>query len=100
MTYRVEITARARRDLSRIGAYIHTDSTVQAAIWLAGLEEAVLSLEQLPERGAALKSSRYRQLLYGKLPHTYRVIYRINERTHSVFILHIRHGARDGNGLS
>ena len=100
MAYRVEITARAKRDLSSIRAYIHAEITPQAAVWLAGLEEAILSLEELPKRGTALKGTSYRQLLYGSVPHTYRILYRVDERARSVFVMHVRHGARGGSGLS
>ena len=35
-----------------------------------------------------------RHLLFGKKPNVYRIIYAIDERTHVVRVLHIRHGAR------
>jgi mRNA-degrading endonuclease RelE of RelBE toxin-antitoxin system len=36
-----------------------------------------------------------RQLLYGRRPHVYRIIYEIDEGNRIVSVLHIRHGARD-----
>lgn len=36
-----------------------------------------------------------RQLLYGRRPHVYRIIYDIDEGSGIVHVLHIRHGARD-----
>ena len=35
-----------------------------------------------------------RHLLYGNKPHVYRVIYEIDERQSTVWVLTIRHGAR------
>ena len=60
-----------------------------------GLKQAILSLEQNPNRNPATpESDRLRHLLYGNKPHVYRVIYRVLEKQKQVQVLHIRHGAR------
>jgi mRNA-degrading endonuclease RelE of RelBE toxin-antitoxin system len=60
------------------------------------LTEAIYSLEEMPERGATTPEySQLRQLLYGKKRHAYRLIYAIDESSHVVSVLHIRHGAQD-----
>jgi hypothetical protein len=41
-----------------------------------------------PEKGGL------RQLLYGRKPHVYRVIFRVLEKRRIVEVLHNRHGAR------
>ena len=95
MAYRVELTARAQRDLAAIYAYIHAGACTQAFEWFNGLEVAILSLEERPERGTATReNSRLRQLLYGNKRNVYRIIYSIRTRPRVVSVLHIRHGAR------
>jgi toxin ParE1/3/4 len=94
--YRVELTARASRDLRHIYRRIHADDSEQAFAWFNGLETMVYSLEEHPARGAITPESRqFRHLLYGNKPHVYRIIYRVDERRKTVKVLHIRHGARD-----
>lgn len=61
----------------------------------AGLKEAILTLEELPNRCPLIRASKkLRYLLYGHKPHIYRVIYRVLESQKKVEVLHIRHGAR------
>lgn len=96
MKFRVELTARAGRDLKLIYHHIHADSSVRASTWFNGLEALVYSLEEYPNRGAiTLEGKKLRHLLYGNKPHIYRVIYSVHDRTKKVRVLHIRHGARD-----
>jgi len=51
MAFRVELTRRARRDLAAIYDYIEASSSTQAFRWFNGLNDAILSLENRPERG-------------------------------------------------
>ena len=96
MAYRVELAARAGRDLRDIYRRIHADSSAHAVAWFNGLEATVYSLDQHPDRGAITPESRkLRHLLYGNKPHVYRIIYRVPERAKKVKVLHVRHGARD-----
>jgi len=96
MTYRVELSARAGRDLRRIYKHIHADDSEAAFAWFNGLERLVYSLDKLPSRGAVTPESKdLRHLLYGNKPHVYRIIYRVHERAKKVRVLHIRHGARE-----
>jgi plasmid stabilization system protein ParE len=89
---KVEITALAEADLESIYQRIWEDSPTRAAEWRGGLLQAAQALEQFPHRcpvaresGAALE---IRQLLYGR----YRVLFTITHDT--VYVLHIRHSAR------
>ena len=98
MTYRVELTDRAFRDLAILYEEKHVDESKAAARWFNGLEKAVDTLESLPRRCAsALESKKcgrpLRHLLYGKRPHVYRVIFEIDEPRKVVNVLTIRHGA-------
>ncbi|SPE34331.1 Plasmid stabilization system [Candidatus Sulfopaludibacter sp. SbA6] len=104
MAYRVELTARARRDLDYLYECIHADESAAAARWYNGLEKAVYRLEQLPRRCPVAPESRrtgrqLRNLLYGGKPHVYRVIYEIDEMEKTVRVLTIRHGAMEESTL-
>jgi len=95
MTYHVEIQPRAARDLRAIYEYIRANFSPEAHDWYNGLADTIYSLEHFPGRGVgAAKKKTLRQLIYGKKPHTYRIIYAINERRRIVSVLHIRHSAR------
>jgi toxin ParE1/3/4 len=98
MTYRVELTDRAFRDLAILYEQKHVAESKAAARWFNGLEKAVDTLENLPRRCTSAPESKksgrpLRQLLYGKRPHVYRVIFEIDEPHKVVNVLTIRHGA-------
>ena len=70
-----------------------------AARWYNGLEQAVDALATYPNRCSVAREARrakrkLRNLLYGKKPHVYRVIYEVDEGRQAVWVLTIRHGAR------
>ena len=95
MAYLVNVTARAGRDLVLLFETIDAEHSDAALSWYRGLQEAILSLEEQPNRCPETpENARLRHLLYGNKPHIYRVIYRVAERTKQVDVLHIRHGAR------
>ena len=101
LLYRVEVSARASRDLRAIAAFIQASSGQQAMVWFHGLELAMRSLEEMPLRGPLLAEyPTYRQLLYGTRPHVYRIIYTVEEGRQLVSIAHVRHGARERPALS
>ena len=61
------------------------------------MEDAIASLATFPKRcPIAPESARFpfevRQLLYGRKPHVYRILFTIENNT--VNVLHIRHGRR------
>lgn len=102
MTYRVELTGGAARDLNMLYEEKHAAESRAAARWFNGLENAVYTLETYPLRCAAAPESKkakrpprhllHGKKLYGKKPHIYRVLYEIDERK-KVQVLTIRHGA-------
>jgi len=95
MAYRVDLTARAARNLRRIYRDIEAATSEAARAWFNGLEAAVLSLDENPGRSPVTPEDRgLRHLLYGHGRHIYRIIYTIDERDAVVTVLHIRHGAR------
>jgi plasmid stabilization system protein ParE len=100
MTYRVEVTARAARDPGNIYERINAEESVAAAKWFDGLEKAIYVLGELPRRCPMAPESKrtkrsLRHLLYGNKPHIYRVIYEIDEKARVVWVITIRHGARE-----
>ncbi len=96
MAYLVNITARAEREFASLYREIHAGESDAALRWYRGLREAVLSLEELPNRCPVTpEKAQLRHLLYGNKPHVYRIIFRVGEKQKRVDVLHIRHSARD-----
>jgi toxin ParE1/3/4 len=95
MPYLVRLADRALRDMETIYEFIEAAASERAAAWFNSLAEEIYSLERFPERGAIIpESKKFRHLLFGKKPSTYRIIYAVNKRNGVVNVLHIRHGAR------
>jgi len=95
MAYVVNVTHRAERDLAFLYDEINAEHSDAALQWYRGLKEAILSLEEHPNRCPVTpENANLRHLLYGHKPHVYRVIYRVLQRRKQVDVLHIRHGAR------
>ena len=95
MAYLVNITPRAERDFSDLFLEIDASESQAAFRWYRGLQSAMLTLSDNPNRCPATPEKKLlRHLLYGNKPHAYRVIYRVIERQKRVDILHVRHGAR------
>lgn len=96
MAYRVDLTERAARNLRHIYQTIDAEGATQARAWFNGLEQAILSLDEHPSRGAPIpEGSNLRHLLHGRGRHRYRIIYAVDEANRVVTVLHVRHGARD-----
>ena len=95
VAYRVELAARARRDLSAIYDRIGASSSDAAFNWYQGLNEAIRTLNSNPNRcPRTTEDPSLRHLLYGHKPNVYRVVYRVIESQKRIHVLHIRHGAR------
>ena len=95
MAYLVDVAARAERDLLLIFDAINAEHSDAALKWYRGPKEAILSLEEQPNRSPETpENPKLRHLLYGHKPHVYRAIYRVTEKSKQVDVLHIRHGAR------
>ena len=95
MAYLVSITSRAERDLASLYESIHAADSERARQWYFGLKEAILGLREMPNRNPVTRENkRLRQLLYGRKPNVYRVIFRVKSKGRQVEIIHIRHGAR------
>jgi toxin ParE1/3/4 len=86
---------RAKGDLAAIKHRIAAGTSEAAGKWYFGLQDAIRSLGDNPNRCASIpEDPELRHLLYGNKPHIYRVIYQVVEKRKEVRIIHIRHGAR------
>ena len=97
MAYRVEFRPRAEQDLEALFRRLVQEAPLHGPLWIGGLEKAIASLRQMPERCPVVgqyssPKNTVRRLLYGRYPHVYKVYFNIEFNT--VWILHIRHGAR------
>ena len=94
MAYVVRITETAEGELEEAYAWIHKRSPLNAERWRLQLVEKAASLEDFPERCPLAPENEgakceLRHLIFGK----YRLVFTIIEDT--VYVLHIRHGARE-----
>jgi plasmid stabilization system protein ParE len=98
MAFRVKQTAAADHDLDLILEWLMARQAGETGLrWLEGLKDTINSLSELPYRCSLAPESlafpfEVRQLLHGRKPHQYRVLFTIE--ADSVVILHIRHGRR------
>jgi plasmid stabilization system protein ParE len=98
MAFRVETTAEAEREAEAILEWLLSQHAGDTGIrWFLALDEAIASLATFPERcHLAPENATFpfevRQLLYGRKPHVYRILFTIESET--VYVLHIRHGRR------
>ena len=97
MAYRVEFRPKAEHDLETLYRQRIQEAPLHGPRWVSGLEDAIHSLREMPERRPAVRrlsrpKAAVRQFLYGRYSHVYKVYFTIESNT--VWILHIRHGAR------
>lgn len=94
MKYTILIQPSAKADLFEIRTWLLETSPDYADKWLWGITQAINSLANFPERCPLSPESdafdiAVRQLLHGKKPHVYRILFTIEENT--VSILRVRH---------
>lgn len=95
MAYIVNFAALAQRDIVHLYNEMNAERSDASRKWYRGLKEAILNLEERPNRcPATRKNSSLKNLLYGHKPHVYRVIYHVVAKRKQLDVLHIRHGAR------
>jgi len=89
MPYLVRLADRALRDMETIYEFIEAGASERAAAWFNSLAEESYGLERFPERGAIIpETKKFRHLLFGKKPSTYRIIYAVDKRNGVVNVLH------------
>ena len=99
MAYRVDLARNAEAELEELYVWVVERAPQEGAAWYNGLERAVLSLDQHPERcPVALESIDpdlpVRVLSYGRTPHVYRVFFTVDDNAKVVRVVHVRRGAR------
>jgi plasmid stabilization system protein ParE len=97
MTYKVIIQPPALTDIEAAYLYIRSHAPSAAERWLDAVLDAVDTLGEFPDRcGRARESDEFeediRQLLVGRRPHVYRVLFVVRDK--AVRVLHLRHAAR------
>lgn len=97
MSYHIDISARAKRDLDSILAWLAERSPQSAAQWHAALLTKVVTLEDHPERcPLAVEAEQLgvdlRELLFGKRRNVYRILFTIDGEIVNVHRLY--HAAR------
>jgi plasmid stabilization system protein ParE len=98
MAFSVEISAQAESDADAILEWLLSQHAGETGVrWFLALDDAIASLATFPERcPLAPEDARFpfevRQLLYGRKPHLYRILFALEGET--VNVLHIRHGRR------
>ena len=98
MAYSVDIARSAEGELEALYLWVVERAPQQGAAWFNGLERAVLSLDQHPERCPVAPESidpdrPVRVLSYGRKPHIYRVFFTIDHNVKIVRVVHVRRGA-------
>ena len=93
MPFQVIITPSAKADIFEINAWLLENHSDLAEKWLFGLSEAIISLSKLPQRCPISPETEafdviVRQLLYGKRPIVYRILYSVQDE--KVYILRVR----------
>jgi plasmid stabilization system protein ParE len=98
MTFRVETTTAAEQDADAILSWFLSEHAGETGMrWFSTLQDAIASLAEFPERCPLAHESaafpfEVRHLLYGRIPHVYRILFTIENG--AVYVLHIRHGRR------
>jgi len=101
MAYGVLLADCAKDDIERLYRWVIERAPLQGTEWFEGLLTCLYSLDQNPNRcplaQEARKSRRkIRNLLYGRGRSVYRILFEVNEERQTVWILHVRRGARRG----
>lgn len=93
-SYTVYVSPQAYRDIDEIYEYISTELFAEdAAIRLVeDIEEAILSLEEMPERGAERKVGAYAYKGYRHLfVKNYTIVYRVDTDAKEVMIITVKY---------
>jgi toxin ParE1/3/4 len=95
MAYEVRVSKKALANLRHIYQAIRVIHSPLAEDWFLGLEAAIFSLENLPQRNPVTpERADLRHLMYGDKPRSYRILYAIDEAKLIVHVVQIRHWAR------
>ncbi len=98
MVFNVEITSLANQDLEDILDYIgrELDNPSAASSFLSEVDTCYANLEKMPFMYNFCQNARLMALGYRKVViKNYIMIYRVEETTHTVYILRFFYGRRD-----
>jgi plasmid stabilization system protein ParE len=98
VAYQVVLADSAKADANRIYDWVVERAPVRGPEWFEELIDSLYTLEQLPNRCPLAREAEeakrdIRCLLFGKRRGIYRILYEVDEKRQTVWILHIRHGA-------
>jgi plasmid stabilization system protein ParE len=98
MDYQVVLADSAKADANSVYRRVTSEAPVRGPKWFEELMDSLYSLEQLPfrcplAREAVPAKREIRCLLFGKRHGVYRILYEVDRKRRTVWILHIRHGA-------
>jgi plasmid stabilization system protein ParE len=93
MRYEVIVTPSAKADIFETNTWLLEKDPVNAEKWLWQFSTAITSLREFPARFSVTDESavfdvEVRQLLFGKRPNLYRILYSIDHG--QVFVLRVR----------
>jgi plasmid stabilization system protein ParE len=99
MQYRVVLADSAKADAENLYQWVTERAPLQGPEWFEKLLECLYSLDRSPNRCPLAPEARrshreIRNLLYGKRARVYRILFEIDEERKTVWVLHIRRGAR------
>jgi plasmid stabilization system protein ParE len=99
MAYRVELADAALADVEAIYAWVLQEAPVRGPAWFDELTDSLFTLEEFPNRCPLAREAKearrkIRCLLFGKGRGVYRILYEVDEKSRTVWIHHVRHGAR------
>jgi plasmid stabilization system protein ParE len=99
MEYRVVLVDSAKADAEAIYQWVIERAPLRGPEWFEKLLESLYSLNRSPSRCLLAPEARsshraIRNLLCGKPGRVYRILFEVDEERHTVWILHIRRGAR------
>lgn len=95
MVFKVVLTEQAAEDLNEHFELIAEDSHRHADRWLQGAVDVFISLQEMPNRHAAVPESLELGYTVRAVPyHSHRICYRVLESVATVEILRVWHMAR------
>jgi plasmid stabilization system protein ParE len=93
--YTVKLSSRAQKDLESIFDYIWKDSPANAKRFIGRLLDSIDTLDHMPYRYREPRRGRRRSRRIRCMPvGNYLITYKIDEAAALVYVLTIRHGAR------
>ncbi len=101
MTYRVIFSVLARADARRNARWFNDQRSRAAADrWYAGLVKSLKTLERFPESHPTAEedAERFglpiREMLYGRRPNVFRILFTVDTEAGTVTVISLRHASR------